>query len=508
MASTTATAAPSSQRTVEGRITKKRKRHEVMVLTVKEDEQRETKVVVSNKDHPSSLSFCIVDACIRVEGSLVVPDPDDEHQQDTLIPGSGSNDRVLAEIIELVHCAPTPQAIEYVMEGILEGGLFPAWTLPLSLDEIKEISQYELRQRRLAIAKVVRKIKGEATVERDPRQRKPHTKRSDLELLDRIEAQQLSTIRPITQMATTSGNTNDGSSFSVSTALLNVPDRAEQRNVVSRGRTRMEYIMGKKQPQVQWMTRRVAALARKPRHIVDVGGGRGDLAVGMAQELSNNAGGTTTMITVVDKNESSLLAGKEHTLKVMGGDDNGSPKAAFKQRINFVHADFYDFTEHPETYLSASSGNSNIEGNSELQPPMPPPIDLIVALHACGDLSDLAMAFATRLNIPFVVCPCCYTKRYLHEQHQYQPKWWWSSSSSSNNNWTEEEFQIMARLAELNERPHVSKRAVQIINSMRLNSLDEASKAHKGNKDQPWSLYLEEYESKSSLRNVVLIRDR
>jgi hypothetical protein len=351
----------------------------------------------------------------------------------------------------------------------------------------------------VAIAKVVRKIKGEAAVERDPRQRKPHTKRSDLELLDRIEARQLSTIRPIAQMATSPSDTSDAQCAS----LLNVPTRAEQRNVVSRGRTRMEYLMDKKQPQVQWMTRRVAALSRKPRHIVDVGGGRGDLAVGMAQELASDDV-TTTMITVVDKNESSLLAGKEHAIKVMGGGDNNT---AFERRINFVHADFYDFTEHPESYLSTSPDNSIIKDNSKLQAaPTPPPIDLIVALHACGDLSDLAMAFATRLNIPFVVCPCCYTKRYLHEQHQYQPKWWWSSSS--NNNWTEEEFQIMARLAELNERPHVSKRAIQIINSMRLDSLDEASNAHGENKEQPWSLFLEEYESKSSLRNVVLIRDR
>ena len=143
--------------------------------------------------------------------------------------------------------------------------------------------------------------------------------------------------------------------------------------------------------------------------------------------------------------------------------------------MNFVHADFFDFMQYPSSYLPSSDKNNT------------PPIDLVVALHACGDLSDLAMAFALQLKIPFVVCPCCYTKRYIPK---FLPKW--------HDSWTDHELQVVGRLAELNERPIESKRARRIINSMRLGCIEE----------NDWKLYLEEYDSTSSLRNLVLIGDR
>ena len=49
------------------------------------------------------------------------------------------------------------------------------------------------------------------------------------------------------------------------------------------------------------------------RHIIDVGGGRGDLAVALAVHFSRHAAATTTtMVTVVDKNATSLAAGKAY----------------------------------------------------------------------------------------------------------------------------------------------------------------------------------------------------
>ena len=35
-------------------------------------------------------------------------------------------------------------------------------------------------------------------------------------------------------------------------------------------------------------------------------------------------------------------------------------------------------------------------------------VDLVVALHACGALSDVAVAQAVRHKAGFVVCPCCF----------------------------------------------------------------------------------------------------
>ena len=33
-------------------------------------------------------------------------------------------------------------------------------------------------------------------------------------------------------------------------------------------------------------------------------------------------------------------------------------------------------------------------------------LDLVAGLNACGDLSDLALAFANQLHVPFVIFPC------------------------------------------------------------------------------------------------------
>ena len=67
-----------------------------------------------------------------------------------------------------------------------------------------------------------------------------------------------------------------------------------------------------------------------------------------------------------------------------------------------------------------------------------------------------------------------------------------------HESWTDHEIQVMGKLAELNERPNESKRARQIINSIRLGGIG----------DNEWSLHLEEYDSVASLRNMVLIGDR
>ena len=47
--------------------------------------------------------------------------------------------------------------------------------------------------------------------------------------------------------------------------------------------SRAEYLHGKKRPQILWVLQRVALWDRPPRHILDLGGGRGDLALALAQ---------------------------------------------------------------------------------------------------------------------------------------------------------------------------------------------------------------------------------
>ena len=329
-------------------------------------------------DHPS-LAFCFLDAIVRIQAQLV------------------ENDRLCALDIDLVQCAPDPKAVQYVLQGVMDG-TFPEWTLPVTTRaELQEISGITLtnatacsattKNRKHEIAKMVRMLKG-GVAERDPRQRRPHTKRCDLELLEEVESKLKSLLRPIHIRATNSEHAMVRMSDATSVLTLPTSDLLPLDNLVdlhrvSRGLTREQYILSKKHPQVRWMTERIQQLRRDPLHIVDVGGGRGDLTLCMAQAFPSS------VITIVDKNELSLDAGRQQL--------ESAGVTALVDRISFVHADFYDFTQDLSSHVPATA----------------PPIDLVVALHACGDLSDLALSFAKSLEIPFVICPCCYTKRYI-----------------------------------------------------------------------------------------------
>jgi hypothetical protein len=431
--------------TIEGSIVRKKRRYEWMVFAVKHDENEVSETVFCHQREEETLASCYLGAIVRVKGTRG---------------RAADREGVVAVSVDLVQCAPVPDAIQYVMQGILDGR-FPDWTLPISKKQVQEIEKLEFRERRLAIAKIVRQLQGKDELERDPRKRRPHTKLQDLELLDAVESRGLISGAADNQkgwrLQTIQSRPLNGDSEST------VVDRHSEtlnfftENPVESTR-RQEYLLGKKQPQVQWMMERIRDLNRKPKHILDVGGGRGDLSIALAMHVS-------AKVTVVEKNESSLLAGREHAKNLGCGD-----------KMTFVHADFFDFVQ----VFEVSKDDT-------------PPIDLVVALHACGDLSDLALAFAQQLRCSFVICPCCYTKRYIHS---FSPSW---HSLVKNA----EERVVMSRLAELNERPHISKRAMRVINSMRLHCVQTQSDGA----TQNLKLTLEQYESQSSLRNLVLIRD-
>ena len=452
---------------IEGCIVRKRKRRECIVLglfvddaSTKSSDHRNQQLplpatnIMVPYDHPS-LSLCFLNAIVRIEANVVI--------------GQEGNQGFVAHEIHLVQCAPDPRAVEIVIQGILDGSQ-PEWTLPvLTRAQIQEIhlacttgnilidssSRHSITPQtkfpKQDIAKIVRMLKW-GSAERDPRQRRPHTKRCDLELLDCVESNVKSLLRDIQGSV--------GPYKRTTTTACSLPLHLDLDHI-SRGLTRQEYLIEKKYPQVQWMCRRVQQLSHVPNHILDVGGGQGDLTFHLAQEFPSSR------ITIVDTNDSSLTAGHRHMETTM---------ANLASRITFVHADFHQFTLDPSRFLDGSAA--------------PHPIDLVVALHACGDLSDLALHFAKSLEVPFVICPCCYTKRAITE---FEPGWYRYLSWTKNPT---VDISVMCRLAELNERPNESKRARQIINSLRLNSFVG---------EKFWTLSLEEYDMQSSLRNMVLI---
>lgn len=129
----------------------------------------------------------------------------------------------------------------------------------------------------------------------------------------------------------------------------------------------------KKRPQLEWMVQEIAQVARshidfgkRTLHILDVGGGKGKLANYLAQSL-----GDKVQVHVVDI--------------AKGAIQNGAMRA---KRLN----------------LSVQYQVADASLTQFLDQRM----DMVVALHACGHLSDVALAHAVQHEAGFVICPCCF----------------------------------------------------------------------------------------------------
>jgi len=136
----------------------------------------------------------------------------------------------------------------------------------------------------------------------------------------------------------------------------------------------------KKLPQIEWMIFHIQQLStfnkNDPYYIVDVGGGRGDLSISLALRFQN------ANITVVDKNQVSLLAGK-------------SVAESYQlNNIKFINEDV-----------------RNVSFDK---------INLVIGLHCCGGLTDEALNLALKYKSSFVICTCCFcSNNQLLNDHFY-----------------------------------------------------------------------------------------
>ena len=412
-----------------GRVERKMKRkHWVeLSLAVETLERTQTIFVPKNNpevsvEHPTCLQL---QALIRVN---VVPRPD-------------TDDRTWdAKKIELLECPSDPLAIKAVLqEPSLWKTLKPYKSLPNPLDneEKKEEATAEEEDysqvNHALIKRIVMRLQRRRPTQ--PRIRPPHVSFKVMKELEELENQtDLVDVR-----ISTPDELNEGESTALASSTgWNLP-QTEDNRILRSGRhklTRQEYLASKKYPQIAWMRQRLQHFPgggnHKIRHIVDVGGGRGDLAIELALGL-----GPETHVTVVDLNESSLRAGEAYAQECGVGD-----------RMSWIYQDFNDF----------------VESNRSKQ------VDMVVALHACGNLSDCALDYAVRNEASFLICPCCYSK--MKDQT------------------------AATRLAEISERPDLSRRGMHIVNSQRYWDLMASN---------DYTILLEEYSRAWSSRNMVMI---
>lgn len=409
----------------QGRVERKVRRRRWVELSLKVPEVEKTQTLMVMKEeygtsqvqHPSCL---VLEALVR---TTVTPDD---------FRGDGRTWRV--DRIELLECPPVRAAIQEVLQVPSLWHTLKPYTGSDDGDgddDDEEEEDYSKATNELIKRIILRLQRREPT---QPRNRPPRIGPGLVRALEEMEQQvELVDIRTVKNQSNT--DDDDKVLFEPASLGLNLPQTEDDRELVSAHHkiTRKEYLESKKFPQVTWFLQRLRSFSNI-RHILDVGGGRGDLAIALAIGL-----GPDTRVTVVDMNESSLKAGQEFAEQCGVGD-----------RMEWIYDDFVHYTETEE-----STTND---------------VDFVVALHACGYLSDLALEYAVRQEASFVICPCCYSKM------------------KTKN--------VATKLAEISEAPELSRRGMHVINSTRYwNLLAKGS----------YQILLEEYSRDWSCRNMVMV---
>jgi len=199
----------------------------------------------------------------------------------------------------------------------------------------------------------------------------------------------------------------------------------------------------KKEPQLIWMAQQVKEalhshpdFGKRPLRVLDVGGGKGYLANHLASELGDNI-----KIQVIDI--------------AQGAVKNGAMRS---KRLQL-----------PVKYTVGDASTANFRGT----------VDLVVALHACGALTDVAMGHAVASNAGFVICPCCFRSNALLKVSSYtagasmqrlQAEDWLAVSPS--------QYDSLKLLAEIQGDISLANEAIHTICALRASNLEARAEGH------------------------------
>lgn len=160
-------------------------------------------------------------------------------------------------------------------------------------------------------------------------------------------------------------------------------------------------------------------------HLVDVGGGRGDLALVCCLAL-----GAGVKITVLDNNAPSLEAGRQRAAALgladstisfvegsvlsllMNGTATDTPtnttaaeKAAATNDVQETAAAATEEEESSQNSDDLKVAPSSRPASSSLSVK---PADVVFGLHCCGGLSEAALSLAIAQRASFAICTCCF----------------------------------------------------------------------------------------------------
>ena len=212
---------------------------------------------------------------------------------------------------------------------------------------------------------------------------------------------------------------------------------------------RRAYLREKKVPQLRWMLWHVeqllAARSSPQTRILDLGCGKGDLALLLAASMPER------VVFGIDTNKAAIAAARSRAA------------AAGLSNAHFTCGDARTLLQHDSTggtRRQAASGDgagslSDLRG-----------VDALVALHACGGLSDTALAIAAQFGASALVCSCCFNKH-----RRMSPAADWGLQESEKD--------VLCRMADCMD-PTISAEARRVISGMRLARASAISKSARG----------------------------
>ena len=324
----------------------------------------------------------------------------------------------------MTRAKPHPVFITTLFEHLV-GRRLPAQRVAESLEmevpAVEALAQLEakaLRQQAARISRVMQGNHAQASRARPPKL-SPEQQR---ELDDSLA---LRTAFPIIALGRPQELEGDGEGSSLLPVEVSMPAVKMEETEQQR---REKYSHGKKEPQVRWYVHRLRALmafsrggsaapavwpyahaassadagappaSRRPEEeheseedgegwvVVDIGGGRGDLAINLARLLP------ALKVHVVEINTPSL-ADAEQAATRLG--------PSVRSRCRFREEDVTKLFSSPSLLSPADGGGALADAGSKV---------VLVGLHACGGLTDAILALARRHHVAFLCCPCCFLK--------------------------------------------------------------------------------------------------
>lgn len=219
----------------------------------------------------------------------------------------------------------------------------------------------------------------------------------------------------------------------------------------------------KKRPQLVWMGQQIRKVleshpdyGKRKLSILDIGGGKGSLATYLGRAMYD------VQIHVVDICEGAVA--------------NGQSKA---ERLQL-----------PVEFQIADASSSDVVDHIEA--------DVVVALHACGHLSDVALAHAVYRRAGFVIVPCCFNSN----PHLQIPK-----SKRSVPDWLglpPEDWAALKLLAEVQGDIPLASEAIAMVCAVRAEAVTKHLMMRNNHEPVP-NISIRSFPIQYSTRNTVLM---